>query len=48
VRANKKRNQELEHLERLYELKEQGLITFEKSSLKDNHEFLDILEILGM
>ena len=30
------------------ELKEQGLITFEKLSIKDNHELLSNLEILGM
>ena len=38
VRANQRRNQEIEQLERLHELKEQGLITFEKMTLKDNHE----------
>jgi len=48
VRANQRRNQEIEQLERLHELKEQGLITFEKLSLKDNHELLNNLEILGM
>ena len=48
VRANQRRNQEIEQLERLYELKEQGLITFEKLSVKDNHELLNNLEILGM
>jgi hypothetical protein len=48
VRANQRRNQEIEQLERLYELKEQGLITFEKLSLKDIHELLNNLEILGM
>ena len=48
VRANQKRNQEIEQLARLHELKEQGLITFEKLSLKDNHELLNNLEILGM
>ena len=48
VRANQRRNQELEQLERLNELKDQGLITFEKLSLKDNHELLNTLEILGM
>ena len=48
VRANQRRVQELEQLERLHELKEQGLITFEKLSLKDNHELLSNLEILGM
>jgi hypothetical protein len=30
VRANQRHNQEIEQLERLHELKEQGLITFEK------------------
>jgi hypothetical protein len=48
VRANQRRIQELQQLEKLYELKAQGLITFEKLSLKDNHELLDNLEILGM
>jgi hypothetical protein len=48
VRANQRRIQEIEQLERLHELKEQGLITFEKLSLKDNHELLNNLEILGM
>ena len=48
VRANQRRNQEIEQLERLHELKEQGLITFEKMSIKDNHELLNNLEILGM
>ena len=48
VRANQRRNQEIEQLERLHELKEQGLITFEKLSIKDNHELLSNLEILGM
>ena len=48
VKANQRRHQELEQLERLYELKEQGLKTFEKLSLKDNHELLNNLEILGM
>ena len=48
MRANQRRHQELEQLERLHELKEQGLITFEKMTLKDNHELLNNLEILGM
>ena len=48
VRANQRRNQEIEQLARLHELKEQGLITFEKMTLKDNHELLNNLEILGM
>ena len=48
MRANQRRNQDIEQLERLYELKEQGLITFEKLNLKDNHELLNNLEILGM
>ena len=34
VRANQRRVQEIEQLERLHELKEQGLITFEKLSIK--------------
>ncbi len=33
VRANQRRNQEIKQLERLHELKEKGLITFEKLSL---------------
>ena len=48
VRANQRRVQELQQLEKLYELREQGLITFEKMTLKDNHELLNNLEILGM
>jgi len=48
VRANQRRVQELQQFEKLHELKEQGLITFEKLSLKDNHELLNNLEILGM
>ena len=48
VRANQRRVQEMEQLERLHELKEQGLITFEKLSIKDNHELLNNLEILGV
>ena len=48
VRANQRRVQELQQLEKLHELKEQGLITFEKITLKDNHELLNNLEILGM
>ncbi len=30
------------------EMKEQGLISFENLTLKDNHELLNNLEILGM
>ena len=48
VRANQRRVQELQQLEKLHELKEQGLITFKKMTLKDNHELLNNLEILGM
>ena len=48
VRANQRRVQEMEQLERLHELKEQGLITFEKLTLENNHELLNNLEILGM
>jgi len=48
VRANQRRIQELEQLARLNELKEQGLITFEKFTMKDNQELLSNLEILGM
>ena len=48
VRANQRRVQEIEQLERLHELKEQGLITFEKLSIQDNHELLNNLKIPGM
>ena len=48
VRANQRRHQEIEQLEKLQELREQGLITFQKLNLKDNHELLNNLEILGM
>ncbi len=48
VKANHRRKQEIDQVERLHELKEQGVITFEKLSLKDNHELLNYLEILGM
>jgi len=48
VRENQRRVQELQQLEKLYELEAQGLITFEKLSLKDNSELLNNLEILGM
>ena len=48
VRANQRRVQELQQLEKLHELKKQGLITFEKLTLKDNHELLNNLEIIGM
>ena len=48
VKANQRRNKEIEQLERLYEMKEQGLISFEKLTLEDNHELLNNLEILGM
>ena len=48
VRANQRRIQELEQLERLNELKEQGLINFTKLTINDNRELLSNLEILGM
>ncbi len=48
VRANQRCHQELEQLEKLHELKERGLITFEKLSLNDTNELLNNLEILGM
>ncbi len=48
MRANQRRQQDIEQLERLHELKQQGLITFEKLNLKDSHELLNNLEILGM
>ncbi len=44
MRANQRRVQELQQLEKLHELKEQGLIIFEKMTLKDNHELLNNLE----
>ncbi len=47
VRTNQRRHQELEQLDRLHELKESGLETFEKISLKDNHDLLNNLETLG-
>ncbi len=40
VRANQRKNQELDELERLHDLKEQGLKTFDKLSLKVYHELL--------
>ncbi len=49
LRANQRRVQDLKkQLEKLHELKEQGLITFEKMTLKDHHELLNNLEVLGM
>ncbi len=48
MRANQRRVQERQQHEKLHELKEQGLITFEKLCLQDNHELLNNLEILGM
>lgn len=47
IRANQRRIQELQQLERLNELKEQGLITFKNLTLKANHELFNNLEILG-
>ncbi len=41
VRANQRRVQELQKLERFDELKEQGWITFEKLSLKVSHDLLN-------
>ncbi len=48
VKANQRRNQEIEQIEHLYEMKEQGLISFENLTLKDNHELHNNLEILGI
>ena len=42
VRANQRRNQEIEQLARLHELKEQGLITFEKLTLENTMNYLII------
>jgi hypothetical protein len=48
VRAYQRRCQEIQQLEKLHELKEQGFITFEKLTLKDNQELMSNIEILGM
>jgi hypothetical protein len=47
VRLNQKRKQGIEQLERLYELKQQGLITFKDLNDNGYQEILSNLEILG-
>ena len=47
VRLNQKRKQGIEQLERLYELKQQGLITFQELNANGYQELLANLEILG-
>ena len=47
VRLNQKRKQGIEQLERLYELKQQGLITFKELNDQGYQELLANLEILG-
>ena len=47
VRLYQKRNKDLAQLERLHELKEQGLITFNLNA-QDQQELLENLEILGL
>ena len=47
VRLNQKRKQGIEQLERLYELKQQGLITFQDLNANGYQELLANLEILG-
>ena len=47
VRLNQKRKQGIEQLERLYELKKQGLITFQELNDSGYQEILANLEILG-
>ena len=47
VRLYQKRHKELEQLERLYEMKEQGLISFNLNA-KGQQELLENLEILGL
>ena len=47
VRLNQKRKQGIEQLERLYELKKQGLITFKELNDQGYQELLANLEILG-
>jgi hypothetical protein len=48
VRAYQRRCQEIQQLEKLHELKQQGVINFHKLTLKDNQEFMTNLEILGI
>ena len=47
VRLNQKRKQGIEQLERLYELKQQGLITFKELNDQGYQELLANLDILG-
>ena len=47
VRLNQKRKEGIEQLERLYELKQQGLITFKDLNDNGYQEMLANLEILG-
>ena len=47
VRLNQKRKQGIEQLERLYELKQQGLITLKDLNDQGFQELLANLEILG-
>ena len=47
VRLNQKRKQGIEQLERLYELKQQGFITFQDLNANGYQELLANLEILG-
>ena len=48
VRLYQKRNKEIEQLERLNELKEQGLIISYKLNAHEQKELLENLEILGL
>ena len=47
VRLNQKRKQGIEQLERLYELKQQGIISFKELNDQGYQELLANLEILG-
>ena len=47
VRLNQKRKQGIEQLERLYELKQQGIISFKELNDRGYQELLANLEILG-
>ena len=48
VRAYQRRIIELDQLEALYELKRQGLISFEKLNIIDSGELMSNIQILGM
>ena len=48
VRAYQRRCQEIQQLEKLHELKQQGVINFDKLTLKDNQQLMTNLEILGI